>query len=151
MKKVNTKPAAKTPVAKAVENVKPRAWTLGKGAPYSALVHNRKHFAALVIAAANVAGLIRLNKMSVTSTRKGDFDLFKAIVGKSARRTWTRSGRVTSNGVTKDGLNEMNARLAGENAFATDMEIVKVMVAGIKKGGVMKVGETEYKLIVPIK
>lgn len=137
---------------KATEKVTPRAWTLAKGAPYSELAHNRAHFSGWVIAAAQVAGMIRLNKLSVTSTKKaGDFELFKELVGKSAKRTWTQSGRVTKKGITAEGLNEMNARLAGENTYSTEMDIVRREAAAMRKGGALKLGETEYKLAVPIK
>jgi hypothetical protein len=138
-------------MTEATKNVNPRAWTLAKGAPYSELVHVRVHFAAWIIAAAHAAGYVKLNKASVTSTKSGDFELFRQLVGKSAKRTWTQSGRVTEKEITAAGLNEMNARLAGQNAYATDMEIVKAAAAAIKKGGEMKLGDKVYKLLVPIK
>lgn len=138
-------------MTEATQTVKPRAWTLEKGAPYFDLVHTREHFAAWIIAAAHVAGYIKLNKVSVTSTKSGDFDLFKQIVGNSAKRTWTKSGRITAAEITAAGLNEMNARLAGQNAYSTDMEIVRAAAAAMKKGGSFKLGERTYKLLVPIK
>lgn len=130
---------------------KVKAHTLAKGKPYSQLVARRDHFAAWVIAAAAVSGMVRTNKASVTSTKKpGNQKLFKAIVGKTAYGTWTKS-RISDKGITAEGLNEMNTRLAGGNRYATTMDVVKAMTAAMRKGGTLELDGRKYKLLVDIK
>lgn len=141
--------AAQTKTAE--KQVKIRAYTLEKGKPYGQLTANREHFAAWVIAAANVAGFVTLNKKSVGKSKTpGDSALLAKIIGRSATNTWKKKG-LRDNAISVEALNEMNTRLAGGNAFATTVGVVKAMVAGIKTGKAIKLDDKEYKPVAAIK
>lgn len=137
---------------KAERKVKARAYALEAGKPYTQLVAHRSHFAAYTLAALTVAGMIRLNKASASKSGKaGDLKLLRSLVGKTAYKTWTPE-RVNKDGrVTVAGLNEVNTRLSGGNRYATEMDLVKTFVQGMRKGGEVKLGDTHYKLMAPIK
>lgn len=116
-----------------------------KGQPYKTLKSERPVFSAYIIAAGVHAGILRLNKESVTHKPKGgNPDLFRAIVGSSAVGHWKKLDRFDGQRFTKDGINEMNSRLAGSGAYKTAPAIVRDLLDALT-GKAVKIDGTEYK------
>jgi len=117
-----------------------------KGAPYDTLKADHTVFAAFTMAAAIHAGLVNMPaKGALTSGKKTDMELFRAIVGPRASGYWTDTGRIERNTLTAKGLNEFGRRLEGIGSYKTTRERVNEVLALVRKGGAMKVKGTEVK------
>jgi hypothetical protein len=148
-KAIGAEQIAPQTTAKAITH---KGYTLDGKSPYSGkLTANRPHFAAYTIAGMAVAGLVKLNKASVTASKGGNLTFLRMVIGKVATGHWRKAGRIDDNGITVAGLNEIAARLAGKSrGYNTDMETVRAMHKAMTQGGRHTIGKQRYDFTVEV-
>jgi hypothetical protein len=135
-------PAARKAPAKGTATVKTvSAFTVApdRTGRYDPFKSDRALFSAYTIAALMVAGFLSLTAKGAPSKPKSkpQSALLRALIGPVAWRHWTVTReRITPDGLTVDGLNEVQRRLAGESkGYNTELSLVRAVKTAIQKGG----------------
>lgn len=144
---------AKKTAAKAVSaalNVRVAYGSEDKKSPYS-VFNTHDVFSAYTIACLVVCNMVALSAKGAPTKAKGKAypGLWRMLVGKRAASYWRKKERVTSEGITAAGLNEIQARLSGNSrGYSTTLETVNAIVAVVTKGGPVTLQKTTYRFTV---
>ena len=117
------KTARKSEAAKAFAH-----WPLGSS-PYHGVTGSVR--GVLICAAFVVCGFAKLNKANIGKGAKGNKALFVKLVGSTPWNYHRREHRLTSDGLTSEGMKWFQARIADK----ADRDLTASLVAAMQKGG----------------
>lgn len=138
-------------MAKKVQSKVQSFKTLEKGTPYRQLMANRAAFSAFTIAAMICTGYLKLNTKSVSKAKtKGDPARLRKIVGSTAWKTWKNRMNPEHTELSVNGMNEVDARMAGASAYSTDLMYVAEVVNAIQTGGTVKLGDNTFDFCIEV-
>ena len=124
-------------------------YTVNGKAGYADVKASRTAFSALTIASLVVTGLLQLSKTGAPTRgrRKYSKSALSAIVGSTTPKYWTTKSRLDDNGLTVDGLNEIQRRLTDPKySYRTTRAAVDAFVTGLKSGGEIEVDGFKFHM-----
>ncbi len=116
---------------------------------YADLWRSRTAVSAFTIAALIALDLVKVSEKGAVSKGKGRYNarLLRALVKPTMVSHWTKAERLSDEGVTVKGLNEITERLSNPRySYRTNQAAVSAMLAGLRSGNDVEIDGQKFQL-----